>query len=149
MSDLAPTAAARNLAACHLCFKLAPAALHRCPRCHSALHMRKPDSIQRTLALLVTACILYIPANLYPIMITDQLGTSEPSTILGGVILLMVILGVVLRFVQESRADTAAASLRAMISVKATVLRDGKPQEEPIAHLVPGDVVVGHVRQGG
>ena len=41
----------------------------------------------------------------------------------GGVILLMVVLGVVLRFVQESRADTAAAKLRAMISVKATVLR--------------------------
>lgn len=59
----------------------------------------------------------------------------------GSVILLMVILGVVLRFVQESRADTAAAKLRAMISVKATVLRDGNRQEEPIARLVPGDVV--------
>ena len=59
----------------------------------------------------------------------------------GSVIVLMVILGVVLRFVQESRADTAAAKLRAMISVRATVLRDGKPQEEPIGHLVPGDVV--------
>lgn len=90
MSDLAPTtAAARNLSACHVCHKLAPAQLHHCPRCGSALHPRKPDSLQRTLALLVTACILYIPANLYPIMITDQLGTSEPSTILGGVILLM------------------------------------------------------------
>lgn len=89
MSATAPTAAARNLASCHLCGKLAPAALHRCPRCHSALHLRKPDSIQRTLALLVTACLLYIPANLYPIMITEQLGTAEGSTILGGVILLM------------------------------------------------------------
>jgi paraquat-inducible protein A len=89
MSELAPTAASRNLSACHVCHKLAPAQLHHCPRCGSVLHMRKPDSIQRTLALLVTACILYIPANLYPIMITDQLGTSEPSTILGGVILLM------------------------------------------------------------
>jgi paraquat-inducible protein A len=37
----------------------------------------------------VTACLLYIPANLYPIMITEQLGSSEGSTILGGVILLM------------------------------------------------------------
>src|SRR6201998_3886609 len=42
----------------------------------------------------------------------------------GGVMLLMVVLGVVLRFVQESRADSAAAKLRAMISVHATVLRD-------------------------
>lgn len=59
----------------------------------------------------------------------------------GFVILLMVILGVVLRFVQESRADTAAARLRAMISVRATVLRDGTPHEEPMRNLVPGDVV--------
>lgn len=59
----------------------------------------------------------------------------------GGVMLFMVILGVVLRFVQEARADTAAAKLRAMISVHATVLRDGRPQEVPIDQLVPGDVV--------
>lgn len=85
----AATASARKLAACHLCCKLAPAELHHCPRCHSALHLRKPDSIQRTLALLVTASLLYIPANLYPIMITEQLGSSEGSTILGGVVLLM------------------------------------------------------------
>src|SRR5579871_1286943 len=57
------------------------------------------------------------------------------------VILLMVILGVVLRFVQEARADSAAAKLRAMISVHATVLRDGRAQEEPIGRLVPGDLV--------
>ena len=59
----------------------------------------------------------------------------------GGVMLFMVILGVVLRFVQEARADTAAAKLRAMISVHATALRDGQPQEVPIGHLIPGDVV--------
>ena len=59
----------------------------------------------------------------------------------GVIILLMVILGVVLRFVQEARADDAAAKLRAMISVHATVHRDGRVQEEPIGHLVPGDVV--------
>src|SRR6266851_9505883 len=59
----------------------------------------------------------------------------------GTMMLLMVVLGVVLRFVQEARADTAAAKLRAMISVHATVLRDGKSQEAPIGSLVPGDVV--------
>jgi paraquat-inducible protein A len=83
------TAAAKGLAACHLCYKLAPVHEHTCPRCGSAMHLRKSDSIQRTLALLITACILYIPANLYPIMYTDSLGTSEASTILGGVILLI------------------------------------------------------------
>src|SRR5579872_2521555 len=50
----------------------------------------------------------------------------------GGVILLMVILGIVLGFVQEARADSAAAKLRAMISVQATVLRDGQPKEVQI-----------------
>jgi len=83
------TGSSRDLAACHLCYKLAPATLHHCPRCGSAMHLRKSDSIQRTLALLVTACLLYIPANLYPIMYTDQLGSTEASTILGGVVLLI------------------------------------------------------------
>ena len=59
----------------------------------------------------------------------------------GIVVLLMVFLGVVLRFVQEARASSAAAKLQAMISVHATVLRDGQPQEVPIGHLAPGDVV--------
>ncbi|MAT95082.1 MAG: hypothetical protein CME59_21135 [Halioglobus sp.] len=89
MNSKGNTAASRGLAACHLCCKLAPQELHHCPRCGAAMHLRQPDSIQRTLALLVTACLLYIPANLYPIMYTDQLGTTETSTIIGGVLLLI------------------------------------------------------------
>ena len=57
------------------------------------------------------------------------------------VMLLMVILGVVLRFVQEAKADNAAAKLKAMITVTATVVRQGEAREVPLAHLVPGDVV--------
>ncbi len=53
----------------------------------------------------------------------------------------MVGLGVVLRLVQETRADMAAARLKAMISVTATVVRDGTAREVPLAELVPGDVV--------
>lgn len=83
------TAASRHLASCHLCLKLADASLHRCPRCGEALHLRKSNSLQRTLALLITAAVLYIPANILPIMITDQLGSATPSTILGGVVLLI------------------------------------------------------------
>ena len=89
MSESQTTAISQGLAACHLCCKLAPVDQHHCPRCGSAMHARKADSLQRTLALLITACILYIPANVYPIMLTDQLGSTEPSTILGGVILLI------------------------------------------------------------
>lgn len=59
----------------------------------------------------------------------------------GGVMLMMVVLGVILRFVQEARADDAAAKLKAMITVTATVVREGRPREIPLAELVPGDVV--------
>ncbi len=82
-------AAARSLASCHVCMKLADADLGHCPRCHSALHLRKTDSLQRTLALLVTASILYIPANVLPIMYTESLGKVTASTIMGGVIVLI------------------------------------------------------------
>jgi Mg2+-importing ATPase len=57
------------------------------------------------------------------------------------VMLAMVVLGVVLRFVQEARADSAAAKLKAMIRVTATVVRDGQAREVPLAELVPGDIV--------
>jgi Mg2+-importing ATPase len=57
------------------------------------------------------------------------------------VMVVMVLLGVVLRFVQEARADDAAAKLKAMIHVTATVVRDGQAREVPLADLVPGDVV--------
>ena len=53
----------------------------------------------------------------------------------------MVVLGVVLRFVQETRADAAAARLKAMISVTATAIRDATAREVPLEELVPGDVV--------
>jgi Mg2+-importing ATPase len=59
----------------------------------------------------------------------------------GTVMLLMVGMGVSLRFVQETRADTAAAKLKAMISVTATVVRGGQTREIPLQQLVPGDVV--------
>ena len=57
------------------------------------------------------------------------------------VILVMVVLGVVLRFVQEARADDAAAKLKAMVSSTATLVRGGKEQEIPLKLLVPGDII--------
>ena len=49
------------------------------------MHRRKPNSIDRTWALLITAALLYIPANVYPVMTFSSLGHGEPSTIIGGV----------------------------------------------------------------
>src|SRR5450830_1495240 len=57
------------------------------------------------------------------------------------VIFVMVILGTVLRFVQEMRADNAAEKLQAMVSNTATLVRDGKEKEVPLKMLVPGDII--------
>src|SRR5207302_601903 len=59
----------------------------------------------------------------------------------GIVMSLMVALGVVLRFIQESRADSAAAKLKAMITITATAIRAGQAKEIPLKDLVPGDIV--------
>ena len=57
-----------------------------CPRCHAPLHARKPASVQRTAAWLVTATLLYIPANLLPVMGTTSVVLGrEQHTILGGI----------------------------------------------------------------
>jgi Mg2+-importing ATPase len=58
------------------------------------------------------------------------------------VIFVMVVLGVVLRFYQEMRADNAAEKLKAMVSNTATVMRDGKEKEVSLKMLVPGDIVL-------
>jgi len=57
------------------------------------------------------------------------------------VMAMMVVLSVGLRFLQEARADAAAAKLRAMIHVTATVVRDGVASEIPLRYLVPGDII--------
>ncbi len=57
------------------------------------------------------------------------------------VIFVMVVLGVVLRFFQELRADNAAAKLQAMVSNTATLVRDGKEEEVSLKLLVPGDII--------
>lgn len=59
----------------------------------------------------------------------------------GIVMSLMIALGVGLKLLQEARADNAAAKLKAMISVTATVVRDGTPCEVAVSKLVPGDVL--------
>ncbi len=58
------------------------------------------------------------------------------------VIFVMVILGVVLKYFQESKADNAAEKLEAMVSTTATVIRAGKRDEIPLRELVPGDLIV-------
>ncbi len=53
----------------------------------------------------------------------------------------LIALSVGLKLFQEAKASSATAKLKAMISVNATVLRDGATLEVAVAHLVPGDLV--------
>lgn len=57
-----------------------------CPRCNNRLHKRIPNSLQKTTALIIAAIVLYIPANIYPIMMYEELGINYDSTIVGGVV---------------------------------------------------------------
>jgi paraquat-inducible protein A len=58
----------------------------RCPRCGFALHARKPHSLQRTTAWLIAATLLYVPANLLPVMTTASILGRESHTIVGGIL---------------------------------------------------------------
>jgi paraquat-inducible protein A len=57
-----------------------------CPRCAATLHVRKPDAIRRTTALVITGFLLYVPANVIPVLTTVRLGRSDENTILSGVL---------------------------------------------------------------
>ncbi|WP_299265275.1 paraquat-inducible protein A [uncultured Psychrosphaera sp.] len=77
---------------CHVCHQINPISeetIPICIRCHSSLrYFDMNKNLQQVWALLLTAIIFYIPANVYPIMYTVSLGSTEPSTIIEGVILL-------------------------------------------------------------
>jgi len=84
-----------GLMSCHDCHKLLrypEIKEHQkliCPRCGASLHKRRPGSLTKSWALVITALIFLIPANVYPIMTLIYRGEGEPSTIIGGVLLLV------------------------------------------------------------
>jgi len=94
-----PRAAELGLIACHVCGLVCsdaataqpgPGQALVCPRCGSGLHARKPASYTRTWALLIAAFLMYVPANLVPIMRTASLNEIDDNTILSGVVELWV-----------------------------------------------------------
>ena len=76
---------------------------------------------------------------LLAVLSSISFATGDPRA--GSVMAGMIVLSVTLRFLQEARAGAAAAKLKAMIHVTATVLRDSKPREIPLRDLVPGDII--------
>jgi len=92
VNDSALTASQLGLCACHACGSLSRLAAGShdmcCQRCGAALHLRKPDSIARTWAFLIAAYILYVPANVLPMMRTGSLFGAQSDTIMSGVVYL-------------------------------------------------------------
>lgn len=88
MTEFDPISAAeRSLARCHSCGRVEPVETEHCPRCHAPLHLRKPDSLERTVALTIGAVILYFPANLLPVLrVESTLSGTRQSTIISGVV---------------------------------------------------------------
>jgi paraquat-inducible protein A len=78
----------QGLRSCHCCMAILPVDQNKCGRCETSGYARRKNSLQWTMALLITSIFLYIPANLMPIMITQVLGSPMPSTIMAGVVLL-------------------------------------------------------------
>lgn len=81
-----------GLVSCHDCHllsrmpRISDAQTALCPRCGGTLHQRKPNSVMRTWALVITGMIFYIPANVLPMTITSALGSAQSDTIMSGVI---------------------------------------------------------------
>jgi paraquat-inducible protein A len=86
------TASSRGYLLCDGCFRLnhVPAGVLQpaCARCGNALHARKPRSISRSWAYLIAAAILYLPANLLPVMESGGLFMSKSDTIWSGIVYL-------------------------------------------------------------
>jgi paraquat-inducible protein A len=80
------TAKELGMAACHTCDKVYPPGHTQCTRCGTLLRIRIANSVQRTWALLIASIILYIPANVYPVMSLIEFGLGDAQTILGGTI---------------------------------------------------------------
>ena len=86
ISKGSPRGADLGLAGCHVCDKVSPVELGYCPRCGSPLHLRKPQSLTRTMALVIAAALMYVPANMLPIMSIRELGVLTESTIVAGLV---------------------------------------------------------------
>jgi len=82
------SAARSGLLLCHHCGKTQDITHSRCERCDSRVHIRYENSIQKTWAYLITALVLYLPANLLPIMSTTLVGKTSSNTILSGIVVL-------------------------------------------------------------
>lgn len=80
-----------TMIACHHCDllqrlpRLAPGESAHCPRCGNVLSAKKPDSLNRTLALTVAAAVAFLLANTVPMLGLSAAGREASTTVFGGV----------------------------------------------------------------
>lgn len=83
------TAREAGLIACTRCGQVHAGGAVRCKRCHGPLESRDTQSLQKVWAWLIAGMIAFIPANVYPMLITSTLVEHSEATILGGAIQLV------------------------------------------------------------
>jgi len=71
---------------CHKVLQVAQSYPVKCPRCHSNIYPRVPNSLNQSWALLISSFLLYIPANILPIMTLNKGGLLRTDTIMSGII---------------------------------------------------------------
>ena len=89
MTQQPPRSDELGMISCHTCGLVCESCTRlplSCPRCGAPLHHRRPNSIERAWAFLIAAMVLYIPANVLPVMYTEMLGSGFDSTIMSGVL---------------------------------------------------------------
>ncbi|WP_298497349.1 paraquat-inducible protein A [uncultured Maritimibacter sp.] len=80
------SAADVGLAGCRVCGRVSPIGTPRCSRCGSRISAPDRASLQAVWAWLIAGLVFYVPANLFPMLITTNFGRTSESTILGGVV---------------------------------------------------------------
>ncbi len=80
------TAREAGLVACRRCGQVHALGTQNCTRCHGALQSRDAQSLQKVWAWLIAGIVLFIPANIYPMLLTNTLIERSDSTIIGGVV---------------------------------------------------------------
>jgi paraquat-inducible protein A len=140
------TAMRAGLIGCHACGHVqrrtgpgAHGTPQRCERCGAALHRRNPDSLMRTWALLIAAAVLYIPANLLPVLHTTSLVGTEDDTIMSGVVYFWTSgdwpLAIIV-FVASILVPMLKLSVLALLSITAQRRSRWRPQERTALYRV-------------
>ena len=83
------TAREAGLIGCRRCGRVHPGGAVRCQRCHGPIRSRDTESLQKVWAWLIAGIIAFIPANVYPMLLTSTLLTHSEQTIVGGAIELL------------------------------------------------------------